>query len=82
MSAAVYAGLKQGHAVKEVRAGGACVLLDDDSLWQVYEGFVFRSQAWQCDEMITVKTNKNAQYPYKLINIHRNESVEVALLQS
>ncbi len=66
-----------GHQVAEVLDEGAVMVLEDGSRWQVYEGFIFRSSKWEPGHMITVKTNRDELYPYKLINVHRNEEVEV-----
>jgi len=74
-----YPGLKDGHFVKSVEENGAIVVLEDGARFEVYSGFQFASRKWQPQHMIKVKFNrKNADYPYKLINIHQNDSVETA----
>lgn len=75
-----YDALGTGHSISEILDGGALVALEDGSRWQVYEGFVFRSVRWEPGQMITVKPNRDELFPYKLINVHRNEEVEVSLV--
>jgi len=75
-----YAGDSRGHAVQTVEAEGGEIVLEDDSRWQVYEGFIDKTKKWQASEMITVTENRDTLFPYRLINVHKNESVEVRLL--
>ncbi len=77
MGSARYTALDQGHFIEEVRGDGEVIVLQDGSRWDVYPGFLFRTREWRPEEMIRVKRSKSDEYPYKLINIHRNESVEV-----
>lgn len=74
---ASYTGDSRGHSVGEVDPASASVVLDDGSRWQVYEGFVEIISAWQAGEMVTIKPNRDPEYPYKLVNVHKNQSVEV-----
>jgi len=74
-----YQGGQTGHSVAEVQADGLQVSLEDGSRWQVYKGFAARAAAWSAGEMITVKPSKDDQYPYLLVNVHKNESVEACL---
>lgn len=74
---ASYSGDSRGHSVGEVDAASASVVLDDGSRWQVYEGFVEIISDWQTGEMVTIKPNRDPEYPYKLVNVHKNQSVEV-----
>lgn len=75
-----YAGLKGGHSVGKVDSEGQLVELEDGSRWQVYEGFTFRASAWSCGDMIKVKQNRNPEYPYTLVNIHKNEQLEARFI--
>lgn len=78
---AEYAGINNGHTLGRIEQDGAIAVLDDGSQWRVYEGFVSRVSLWQAGEMIRVKQNKrDLEYPYLLINIHKNEQVETAFL--
>ena len=77
-----YAGGKTGHTVARVAADGLRVALEDGSGWQVYEGYAARAAAWLPGEMITVKPSKDDQYPYLLVNVHKNESIEVRLVDA
>lgn len=78
-----YPGLKQGHVVASVKEDGAIVCLEDGACFKVYSGFQPFSQHWQVDHMIHVKANpKNPQHPYKLINIHLNEQIEVSWIEA
>lgn len=72
-----YPGGALGHSVAAIEDG--CVVLEDGSRWSVYAGFQSRAAAWVAGEMITVKNNRDEEYPYLLVNVHRNESVEVRL---
>ncbi|WP_126453284.1 hypothetical protein [Sulfuriflexus mobilis] len=76
-----YPGLKGGHFLQGVEEGGAIVSLDDGARFKVYEGFVCFTRDWQQGHMLRVKENpKNGAFPYKLINIHANNSAEAEWL--
>ncbi|MGD8514896.1 MAG: hypothetical protein PVF52_04720 [Granulosicoccaceae bacterium] len=75
-----YAALSTPHSLAAVHEQGAVLELEDGSRWQVYAGFVPISGMWASDEMIRVKTNRNPEYPYTLINVHRNEQLEAMCL--
>lgn len=75
-----YAGDSRGHEIQTVAAEGGEIVLEDDSRWRVYEGFVDKTKEWQASEMITVVENQDSLFPYRLINVHKNEAVEVRLL--
>jgi len=70
-----YKGSGRGQ-LAEVLDNGLVVVLDDGSHWQLYEGFAERAAAWQPGNMMTVKPGKDPEYPYLLVNVHFNESVE------
>ena len=77
-----YPGLKQGHVVHSVEEDGLLVCLEDGARFKVYSGFQDVSSQWQAEQMIIVKANpKNPEHPYKLVNIHCNEQVEVRWLE-
>jgi len=79
---AVYPGLKQGHVVASVEQDGAIICLEDGACFNVYSGFHPFSKKWQLEHMVNVKANpKNPENPYKLINIHLNEQIEVDWLE-
>jgi len=79
---AEYPGLKQGHVVASVKDKGAVVCLEDGACFKVYSGFQSKSRMWKVDHMIITKPNpKNPEHPYKLINIHLNEQIEVDWLE-
>ena len=71
-----YTGLNTPHSVGRIENDGQLLELEDGSRWQVYEGFTFRTQAWSDGEMINVKLGKNPDYPYTLVNFHKNEQVD------
>lgn len=77
-----YPGLKQGHVVASVEQDGGVVCLEDGACFKVYSGFHSFSRQWQPEHMINVKPNpKNSEHPYKLINIHLNQQIEVDWLE-
>lgn len=75
-----YEGINTPHTVTSIGDDGHVLELDDGSRWQIYEGFTFRTNTWKGGEMINVKHNKNPDYPYTLVNIHKNEQVEAVCL--
>ncbi len=79
-SANQYQGDSRGHTIQTVEDDGGQIVLEDGSRWQVYEGFVGKTSTWQVNEMITVTENRDELFPYRLVNVHKNESVEVRLL--
>jgi hypothetical protein len=74
-----YAGPSRGHAVATVDPKARTVILEDGSAWEAYEGYTDVLKDWRSGEMITVKENRDELYPYKLINVHQNQSIEVRL---
>jgi len=77
-----YPGLKDAHQIKAIEDDGAVILLEDNSRWSVYSGFADKASKWSQGEMIMIKQIKDPEYPYKLINVHLNESVEVKLKEN
>ena len=75
-----YSGTSRGHSIVAVDAAGSRVTLEDGSVWIAYEGYVDVLRGWGEGEMITVKENRDELFPYKLVNVHHNQSVEVRLL--
>jgi hypothetical protein len=75
-----YSGTSRGHSIVAVDPAGFRVTLEDGSVWIAYEGYVDVLRGWGEGEMITVKENRDELFPYKLINVHHNQSVEVRLL--
>jgi hypothetical protein len=73
---AEYTALNQAHTLAEVLDNGQRLKLEDKSCWEIYEGFVDRSAGWGAGEMINVRASKDEEYPYRLINVHKNESVD------
>lgn len=76
-----YSGDSRGHSIREVIDNGRTVVLEDGSRWNVYEGFASRSAQWQQDDLITVKASTDDEFPYLLINVNSNDSVECRMLQ-
>lgn len=74
-----YSGDGRDHHIQSVEDNGDFIVLEDGSRWQIYEGFVAKTRNWQVGEMITVTENRDELFPYRLINVHKNESVEVKL---
>ena len=75
-----YTELNTPHSVCSIEEDGHVLELDDGSRWRIYEGFAFRTNTWKGGEMINVKLNKNPDYPYTIVNIHKNEQVEAMYL--
>jgi hypothetical protein len=77
---AAYAGGSRGHTVGAVDTGAVRLVLDDGSVWQAYDGFRDVLAGWEPGHMITVKPNRDPLFPYLLVNVHRNESVEAQFI--
>jgi hypothetical protein len=75
-----YTAINQAHSLVEVSNAGKQLTLDDGSCWDVYAGFAERAMLWVAGEMVNVRPFKDEQYPYRLINVHRNESVDAKLI--
>jgi len=67
---------ERNQQISHILEDGEIVMLDDHSAWRVYPGFKDVAEHWLKKEMIIVKQGKDPDYPYKLVNVHRNESVE------
>jgi len=76
-----YSGEARGHTVQEVLNGGGKVVLEDGSAWEVYEGYTSRTEKWEVGDLIGVKPSTDDEYPYLLINVNFNNSVECKLLR-
>jgi hypothetical protein len=78
-----YPGLKEGHFLQGIEDGGEVVILDDGARFRVYEGFICFTRDWEQGHMLRVKENpKNKSFPYKVINIHANNSAEAIWLEA
>jgi len=77
-----YPGLKDGHFLQGIEDGGEVVVLDDGARFRVYTGFICFTRDWEPGHMLRVKENpKNQAFPYKVINIHANNSAEAIWLE-
>ena len=76
-----YSGGSRGHRLADILDDGLTVVLEDASHWQVYDGFADRCATWQPGQMLTVKPGKDPEFPYLLVNVDRNESVECRLVR-
>jgi precorrin-3B methylase len=77
-----YSGPSRGHSIAAVDASRPAITLEDGSVWLAYEGYVDVVRGWGVGEMITVKENRDELFPYKLVNVHHNQSVEVQLVST
>jgi hypothetical protein len=77
----MYSNINHGHYLQNINSAKKIITLDDESEWQIYDGYLELISSWKPDHMIRVKENKDPEFPYKIINIHTNESVEARLLQ-
>lgn len=75
-----YAGASRGHSLWQVDVANGIVVLEDGSRWKVYQGVVDILRAWRAEEMVTIKPNRDPLFPYKVINVHKNQSVEAQYL--
>ncbi|MDX5150958.1 MAG: hypothetical protein R3188_00655 [Acidiferrobacterales bacterium] len=76
-----YSGNTRGHTLKEVADGGRTVVLEDGSAWEVYEGYASRAAKWELGDLVGVKASTDDEYPYLLINVNFNNSVECRLIR-
>jgi len=74
-----YPGLNKGQYLTHLDAQACHLVLGDGSKWDVYAGFQGILAQWQDGDTIGVKANRDPEYPYKLVNANRNESVEARL---
>jgi len=76
-----YSGEARGHVIGEVLDDGRTVVLEDGSAWEVYEGYTSRTAKWEVGDLIGVKASTDDEYPYLLINVNFNNSVECKLIR-
>lgn len=76
-----YSGDPRGHTVREVIDGGQTVVLEDGSAWEIYEGYASRAQKWEVGDLVGVKASTDDEYPYLLVNVNFNNSVECRLIR-
>lgn len=76
-----YSGDARGHTVHEVLDEGRTVVLEDGSAWEVYEGFTSRAEKWEVGDLVGVKTSTDDEFPYLLVNVNFNNSVECKLIR-
>jgi hypothetical protein len=77
-----YTGPSRGHSLAAIEAGAYRIVLEDGSVWRAYEGYGDVLAAWEMGQMITVKGNRDPEFPYLLVNVHRNESVEAQFIKT
>ena len=76
-----YSGAPRGHTIKEVTNAGQTVELEDGSAWEVYEGYAVRAEKWEVGDLVGVKASTDNEYPYLLVNVNFNNSVECRLIR-
>lgn len=74
-----YPGSSRDHLLDAVSTDGE-IRLEDGSCWAVYTGFHAVINAWCAGEMIGISPNRDPDYPYRLVNVHQNQSVEARYL--
>ena len=76
-----YTGASRGHTMKQVVDGGLKVILEDGSTWEIYEGYAGRAQKWEVGDLIGIKPSTDEEFPYLLVNVNFNNSVECKLVR-
>jgi len=75
-----YASVNQPHTLAAIEAQGQTLQLEDGSRWDVYSGFVPVTAHWNEGDMINVRASRDDEYPYHIINIHKNQSADARLI--
>ena len=75
-----YSRVGAGHWVKEVVKGGAAVVLEDGSLWEVEGSASTQTALWRPRQGITVAPRATGQMPYTLINADTGQAVGAKLV--
>jgi hypothetical protein len=77
----VYPGVGSGHWINQVTSGGAMIILEDGSMWQVSPIDRIKSMLWLPVSEITVLASRGS-LSYRLLNENKEELVEASYLGS
>ena len=68
------------YALESILESGRYIQLEDESIWEVNTDEKKDLNVWEKGEQIILLESQNKTYPYKMLNIESDESVEVKLL--
>lgn len=72
--------VRSGHWISAVMDGGKLIKLEDGSLWKVSPIDSINSALWLPATSVTVIDSEDPAYPFKLISMDDNETVDARLI--
>ncbi|KDR96594.1 hypothetical protein SAMN02745945_00158 [Peptoclostridium litorale DSM 5388] len=70
------------YALESILESGRYIQLEDESIWEVNTDEEQDLSVWEKGSNIILLESQNKTYPYKMLNIESDESVEVKLLSN
>lgn len=65
--------------IKQVGSGGSQLILNDDTIWNIFPIDYAEVSNWLPNDKIQVKTSGNSSYPYRIYNLNTGASTIAAL---
>ena len=76
-----YDAIKEWHQIAEKRKDENRLVCTNASVWEYFPGFATVIRRWNEDDLIKLKRIKDPEYPWRLINVSRQESVDAKLIK-
>ena len=77
-----YSDIKEWHQIADKLKDENRLICTNGSQWEYFPGFAKVIRRWSEDDLIKLKQSKDEEYPWKLINISRQESVDAKLIKA
>jgi len=76
-----YDAIKEWHQIAEKQKDENRLVCANGSVWEYYPGFAKVIRRWGEDDLIKLKRIKDPEYPWRLVNVSRQESVDARLIK-
>ncbi|RTZ58760.1 MAG: hypothetical protein DSZ33_05425 [Gammaproteobacteria bacterium] len=77
-----YTDINEWHQIAEKLAEQNRLICTNGSHWEYFPGFAKVVRRWGEQDFIRIKSNKDPEYPWRLVNVSRQESVDARLLSA
>lgn len=77
-----YSAINEWHQIAEKPKDENRLICVNGSEWEYFPGFAKVIRRWSEADLIKLKKSKDPAYPWKLVNISRQESVDARLTKA
>ncbi len=75
-----YDDINEWHQIAEKLVERNQLICTNGTRWEYFPGFAGVIRRWSGQDFIRIKKNRDREYPWRLINVSRQESVDARLL--